>query len=563
KPHGQSGYQSLECEAGFITIEPVDFYFHYQSYFSRLTLRSSEARIWYSFQPADQDPGEKPLFIFFNGGPGGATSDGLMSLNTARMTLDTTLENGGDEFIPNPVSWSRMGNLLYVDARLTGFSYNLMNSPGDGNARFREFNAQNFNIFFDAADFIRLLLEFLSDHPELQDNPVIIVGESYGGVRSTVMLHILLNYKDYANGIEMYQDDDLVEKIQAHYDAVFPGYNNQTVPPEIIARQFSHQILIQPAISAGYQHQVAGEMFEQEGSVIFQVAREEGLQYVPCWQKPSDSNCNPRDNALIFIDQVARRDYYNYTKPKDWLWDIFFNAARLLSFTNNLMMVTGVDVTGIPLLYASARTNAYKLNQDLNVDTQMDKHASFEQLIFRDMARKAAKLAAEEPGDMRWVFGALQPWDRYFLSLNYDANSAFHWNIALYRGYDVDYYSPRCGRMFLKNVAHVNTFITNGAYDLVVYSRAIPGSLALHYDILESVIHDAGEPGSEDRPGRIILNYNPDAFPGINDLYTRTIKFPLYAFSSHAVSINQPQELFADVLAWLTDTGLSLNEEEK
>jgi hypothetical protein len=65
--------QSIQNEAGFITIEPILFYFHYGSYTHRLPLQSSEARIWYSFHAADQDGWKKPLFVFFNGGPGSST----------------------------------------------------------------------------------------------------------------------------------------------------------------------------------------------------------------------------------------------------------------------------------------------------------------------------------------------------------------------------------------------------------------------------------------------------------------------------------------------------------
>ena len=70
-------------EAGFCFLEENDFYFHTNSYFNRLALRSSQARIWRVYQPADDDPVSKPLFVFFNGGPGGATSAGLFSANTA------------------------------------------------------------------------------------------------------------------------------------------------------------------------------------------------------------------------------------------------------------------------------------------------------------------------------------------------------------------------------------------------------------------------------------------------------------------------------------------------
>ena len=39
-------------EAGFISLEANNFYFHHNSYFNRIALRSSPARIWYVYQPA-------------------------------------------------------------------------------------------------------------------------------------------------------------------------------------------------------------------------------------------------------------------------------------------------------------------------------------------------------------------------------------------------------------------------------------------------------------------------------------------------------------------------------
>jgi hypothetical protein len=66
---------------------------------------------------------------------------------------------------------------------------------------------------------------------------VVIVGESYGGTRAIAMLHILLNYTEYENSNEIYQDSALAEEIQNHYNTVFPTYNNQLVPPGVINGQ--------------------------------------------------------------------------------------------------------------------------------------------------------------------------------------------------------------------------------------------------------------------------------------------------------------------------------------
>jgi hypothetical protein len=544
-------------EAGFITIEPVNFYFHFFGYFSRLDLTSSRAHLWYTFKTADENCQDKPLFIFFNGGPGGATSSGLMSMYTSHWTLDNTKESGGEQFIPNPVSWTRLGNQLYIDARQTGFSYDLTENPQDMEKRRQEFNAQNYNPYIDAADFIRLLLRFLDQHPQIQDNPVVIVGESYGGIRTLMMLYMLLNYQDFANGNESYQDETLVQEIQQHYNKVFPAFRDAEVPPEVIAGQFSHQVLIQPAISRYFQVQVKSEILEQEGSLMYQVAGEAGVEYIPC-RLQNNPNCDPVRNIYNFLSDVAFRDYYNCSKPRDWLWGFFVNAARLLGYTENLNLMTGMDVTQIPGLYASARSGAYRvIDPDAILPgTAFAELPLFLQLELLSRSRVHSTFSRQttdtEGISLEQTFGTLQPWDGYFLDLNDDANYAHYSNIAIYRGYYVRYgISPIYGWMFLKNVVHVKTFITNAKYDIVVYAPAIPGALARHTDVLDNVIHDTSPLAGQERPGRILLSYRPGAFPDIPGQQTRIIRFPFYKNSGHAVSITEPVELFNDVSEWL------------
>jgi pimeloyl-ACP methyl ester carboxylesterase len=561
-PIWESENQSPGNESGFIEIEPIHFYFHFNSYFYRLALTSSRARLWYTFQAADDNAGEKPLFIFFNGGPGSGTSEGLLSFYTGRMTLDNTKENGGDQYIPNPVSWTQLGNLLHVDARQTGFSYCLMDNSQEMELRRREFNAQNYNAFLDGADIIRLLLRFLALHPDIQDNPVIIVGESYGGIRTIVMLHLLLNYRDYGNGKEIYQDEALVQEIQEHYNTVFPQFKDMQVPPEVIATQFSHQILIQPALSRMYQQQVKGEMFEQEGSIIFEIAEEVGVRYIPCREQVQPgSGCYPVTNAYNFIRDIAQRDIYNCSQPRDWIWNLFDNASRMLGYTENVSLLTGVDVTGITHLYASSRSMAYRLI-DPNWQETGNRYFDITRLPvclqweLQAKARMKADLKANgevsEAGDLEQTFGTLQPWDRYFMDGNDDVLYAHFDNIAQYRGYNITYYyTPRYGQMFLENVAHVETFITNAKYDLVVYTNAIPPALALHSEILENVVHDTGLYPGEERPGWIILTYKPGVFLHIPELQTRFIRFPFYAASGHPVTVTEPVEFFTDVYKWL------------
>jgi hypothetical protein len=546
------GAAEVRNEAGFLAVEPVSFYFHYGSFFNRLDLRSSEARLFYSFRAADREPERKPLFVFFNGGPGSSTSFGLMSMYTGRYTLDNRIDGGGDAYIANPTPWTQLGNLLYIDAREAGFSYNLMDGVSDELARWREFNAQNFNPLFDAADFIRVILRFLAAHPALRANRVVIVGESYGGDRATCLLHILLHYAEYGNGSQMFQDPALSREIQAHVDGVFPEYRGRTAPPDVLARQFGHQILIQPSVPWGYREIVTEELLRRPGSELYRIAAETGIRYDPAVYA----------DRFAFLDAVGR-DAYIYVKADGWLNSFFDKAGVLLRTVANLVKVTGADIPAIPHFYASARTRAYRVaNPALfpAADAAGATVPAAVRVLFIEPADREAARTRVEPGDMTAAFGALQPWDRYFVGSNRNSNWAFHvYNVAMLRGYEAHPTDLRYGRMFLENLIDVETFVTDAAYDLVVYSRAFAPSLARYADIVASAIESRAPVAGESRPGRIVVSYRPDAFPGRAGVGARTIRFPPYEKSCHAVSLTQPLEFYGDAAEWLRAKGLDLD----
>ncbi|HQN74340.1 MAG TPA: hypothetical protein PLX56_11780, partial [bacterium] len=143
----------VEFESGFIEIEPANYTLDTRDQ------TSARARMWYNFQPADESAHEKPLFVFFNGGPGAATAL-LFTYNTAKMTADQKYSES--DVVENEFNWNQIGNLLYIDARMTGFSYGMTGNPSSQNERSSYFRTNNFNVFIDAADFIRVILRFLA-----------------------------------------------------------------------------------------------------------------------------------------------------------------------------------------------------------------------------------------------------------------------------------------------------------------------------------------------------------------------------------------------------------------
>jgi hypothetical protein len=550
----EPGWPALADEAGYIDIEPIDYYM--QSGSSVKDLTSSACKLWYVFQPANEDADNKPLAVFFNGGPGSSTGL-LFGFNTARTTLDPAYTTQDAPVADSPAQWTELFNVIYIDARQTGFSYCTMDNVQSQNARGKEFTGRNFNSFFDGADFVRLVLRFLAAHPQLQNNPVVIAGESYGGIRSTVMLHQLLFYPRYADDRIVYQDPQLAAEIQAHYDVVFPELAGQVVPPEIAATQFSHQVLVQPLLSGVYQDEVAARIWEQPGSVMFQVADEEGLTYTPC--PPDDTDdCDPYNNALMFLIYEAERDIYNYTEEYGWLFGLGDDVTRKLLVPEILSEAVGMDVTTIDALYAENRADAYRIidpeadwaSKMLSPSVENERRFELLPFVERVLWEQRGRLPYSPDlttGQMQDVFGTLEPWDRYYLSSHSIVNLTFH--VSDLMTYEVEPYNSLYGELFLENLLYVKTFITHAAYDLIIYGPALAEALALHDKVVSGTQWEQSPAENEARGGWITVDYAPGAF-GFEQAQSRSFRFPLYPESCHAVEVTEPVEFLDDVRQW-------------
>jgi hypothetical protein len=204
-------------EVGFVTVDPVP---------------SSPAtgHMFYVLLSADSDPGSKPVFVFFNGGPGIPTTTNLLvdATGPEHVVVDAT---GRGTIVENAASFTKLGSLLYIDARETGFSYDDM--PG---------YSCTFDMQEDAIDFTRVILRVLDTHPQLTASRVVLVGESYGGARAQLILHNLLHYT---------QVPEITSEVQQHLDTVFGA--TAVHPSDEIAGQFFAQVLIQPGVMGAFQ----------------------------------------------------------------------------------------------------------------------------------------------------------------------------------------------------------------------------------------------------------------------------------------------------------------------
>ncbi|MET0344058.1 MAG: hypothetical protein ABW252_23795 [Polyangiales bacterium] len=164
---------SLAPEAGFLEVEAgfVD--------------RRAKGRMFYAFQPAEGAPEDKPLMVMLGGGPFTSVLP-LWAANTAPRTLDPAV-TGAALIADTAYPWTRFANLLFIDSPFAGFSYVVEGSaaPGWGEV----------DLIGEAAAFTSMLMRFLAHHPQLERNRIILVGESYGGLRANHMLTQLLRYR--------------------------------------------------------------------------------------------------------------------------------------------------------------------------------------------------------------------------------------------------------------------------------------------------------------------------------------------------------------------------------
>lgn len=186
------------AEAGFYELPPTEAALDGRGY------TAPKVRMWYAFQPAREAPEQAPLLVFTNGGPGAATTSGLLSMNVGERRVDT-------EVVPpvvesNPDAWTRFANLLFVDARTAGFSYQW---PSD--------SPEHHHVDQDAADVLRVTLRFIESHPLIRAERVVFVGESYAGLRLAALASIVWDQEALStgHGPDGFVDAELQRMLQA------------------------------------------------------------------------------------------------------------------------------------------------------------------------------------------------------------------------------------------------------------------------------------------------------------------------------------------------------------
>jgi hypothetical protein len=387
------------AEAGFVDAPP------------QIVGPVSDARMFYSFRPAEHDAHRAPVIVFFNGGPGAATSGALLPFGTGPVTMHVDAEGVED----NPASWTKFANLLYIDERYAGFSH------GQGEVVCADWNDPMVRAVADAGDYMSTLLEFLDTHESLRDNPVVLLGESYGGTRATLMLHLAQNYRQLSDvpdqgELEIPNPDQLLPwfsaRMQAHLDLAFPERVGEEFSPGDVAAQFGHAVLIQPNLAGQFQIDFQRE-FAGEDPILTNAAYD----------------ADPYDvrQTIEQAEAIRRR------------------ISKTVRHPESLERLLGVELANIEGFPARQRGDAHRILMDSPVQTQSDE----------------ALLRSE--------LGHVSSHDSYWQSMAVACENFIGDSTVL--------------EAFVRLLSRTRFFITRAPFDSVVHSDSLVQLFAMGFDV--------------------------------------------------------------------------------
>lgn len=307
--------------AGFLDVAPREVVSK-----GKVTRIDATARLFYNYRPADEAPEVKPIFVVFNG----------FSAEVVRAfgTGPTTVAEGG-EVVPNPASLTKVANLLYLEPRQAGFSYDVMEGrslvPSDC-------GSDIFNEYVDAADTLLATLTFLAAHPELR-GPLYWLGESYAGVRVQWILAYLRGRWDLASYVDTTLDAAIAKSSRS-------------------ASLRAGQLLLQPWL-VGKSHATAIDRACRDPEVLAELASSLGVACVG-------------DDACSCALAKGRSSYnYTYTDARQKARELEASMAHVIPSRAEALF--GLPLSAIPRLGPESRGRGFKCSPpDKDVPSQSE-----------------------------------------------------------------------------------------------------------------------------------------------------------------------------------------------
>ena len=152
--------------------------FTFQMYSGYLPIPDlSGKELHYVFYTSQNLPAD-PLVLWLNGGPGCSSMEGAFMENGPFVFSETN-----SSMYPNPYSWNRVANMLYIEAP-AGVGFSMLGNLSNN------FTTDNIT----ANDNLNALIYWFSLFPSFLTNKFFIAGESYAGVYIPTLAYAIQQY---------------------------------------------------------------------------------------------------------------------------------------------------------------------------------------------------------------------------------------------------------------------------------------------------------------------------------------------------------------------------------
>ncbi|KAI9402600.1 hypothetical protein POPTR_001G291800v4 [Populus trichocarpa] len=135
-------------------------------------------QLFYYFIESERSPKDDPLVLWLTGGPGCSALSGII-YEIGPLSFDYAKSSGGGKpvFALNPYSWTKIANIIFVDAPVgTGFSYSTT------------WEGYHVSDTISAAETYEFLRKWLVDHPKFLANQLYVAGDSFSGIVAPIIV---------------------------------------------------------------------------------------------------------------------------------------------------------------------------------------------------------------------------------------------------------------------------------------------------------------------------------------------------------------------------------------
>ena len=171
--------ENLQTKINVTDIYPDGFHESYVGYIP-ISKTPNGSYIFYQLFSAFKtniNDSSKPLILWLAGGPGCSSMFGAyIEMGPYFIERKSTKNSSNLTLVHNKMSWTMDAHMVFVDSPI-GVGYSLNGSIDQPN-----------NTMTAALDFEKFLIGFFKTYPELNQSPLYIFSESYGG-------HYVIKYK--------------------------------------------------------------------------------------------------------------------------------------------------------------------------------------------------------------------------------------------------------------------------------------------------------------------------------------------------------------------------------